>query len=130
MLAPPEEPPPELPLGMLELLPPLEPEDPDEPEEPEEPEDPPDDGLGMLGEGMLEDEDCCAQPPIKKAETEPTRVVCTAMTSSRRRVGLCDIALSPVRIRITGCSQNHLARLSVRVARGNPESATAKLNAR
>jgi hypothetical protein len=35
---------------MLELLPPLEPEEPEEPDEPPE-------GLGMLGDGMLEEED-------------------------------------------------------------------------
>ena len=77
---------------MLELLPPELPEDPEEPDDPDEPE-LPDGGLGML-EGMLEDEedDCCAQPPIRNAETDPTRVVCTAMTSSRRREGLWDIA--------------------------------------
>lgn len=49
---PPLDPPP---LGMLELEPPELPDDP--PEEPEEPDDPPDDGLGIEGEGMLEEEE-------------------------------------------------------------------------
>jgi hypothetical protein len=97
---PPEEPPldPELPpLGMLELEPPELPEDPDEPDEPDDPEDPPEDGLGMLGDGMLDEDCCCAQPPIRNAEIEPIRVVFAAMTSSRRNVWLVGIALSPVR---------------------------------
>lgn len=73
----PDEPPlplePEDPLGVLELLPP--PLEPDEPP----PEAPPE--LGMLG--MLLEEDCPAQPPIRNADTEPINVACSAMASSR-----------------------------------------------
>ena len=82
--APPEEPPlePELPppLGMLELDPPELPDDP--PEEPEEPDEPPEDGLGMLVEGMLEEEDD-AQPPIRNDAVALMKVACAAMTNSR-----------------------------------------------
>jgi hypothetical protein len=133
-LAPPEEPPlePELPpLGMLELLPPELPDEPDDPDEPEEPDEPPDDGLGMLGEGMLDEEDCCwAQPPMRNAEIEPIRVVFAAMTSSRRRVWLWGIALSPVSVRSPNA---HLICRSTAVAStvgAKKKSATAKLNAR
>jgi hypothetical protein len=98
LLPPPDEPPPE---GMLELLPPPPddppelpplgmllldpPELPDEPEDPDDPDEPPDDGLGMLGDGMLleEEEDCCAQPPMRNAEVAPISVVFAAMTRSR-----------------------------------------------
>ncbi|HEY0940623.1 MAG TPA: hypothetical protein VGE08_11045 [Steroidobacter sp.] len=64
---PPEEPPP-----------PLEP--PEEPEEP--PEEPP---LGML-DGMEDEEDCWAQPPIRNAETEPMATQWPAIVSRRRVV--------------------------------------------
>lgn len=97
LLPPPPEDPPELPpLGMLLLDPP---ELPEEPEEPDEPDEPPDDGLGILGEGMLEEEDCCcpAQPPMRNAEIAPMSVVFAAMTRSRLQVGLVRIAWSPVR---------------------------------
>jgi hypothetical protein len=100
MLAPPDEPPPDEPppdepplepelppLGML-APPPELPDEPDDPDEPEEPDEPPEEGLGMLGDGMLDEEDCWAQPPMRNAEIEPTRVVFAAMTSSRRRVWL------------------------------------------
>ncbi len=77
---------------MLELLPPLEPDEPEEP--PEEPDDPPE-GLGMPGEeGMLEEEDEPAQPPIRNAETVPMAVACAAITSRRSIAGLLFIALS------------------------------------
>lgn len=79
---------------MLELLPPLEPEEPEEPDEPpDEPEEPPEE-LGMLGEGMLEEEDEPAQPPIRNAETVPMAVACAAITSRRSIAGLLFIALS------------------------------------
>jgi hypothetical protein len=89
---PPDEPPlePELPppLGMLELEPPELPDDPEDPDEP------PDDGLGIEGEGMLEDdEDESAQPPIKKEAVALTKVACAAMTNSRRIEWRVDIAL-------------------------------------
>jgi hypothetical protein len=92
---PPEEPPlePELPppLGILELEPPELPDDP--PEEPDEPDEPPDDGLGMLGDGILEDEEEeSAQPPIRNAAVALTRVACVAMTNSRRNEWRVDIA--------------------------------------
>jgi hypothetical protein len=122
-LAPPDEPPPE---GMLELLPPPDeppelpplgmlllepPELPEEPEEPDEPDEPPDEGLGMLGEGMLEDEDCCwAQPPIRNAEIAPTSVVFAAMTRSRLKLRLWRIAWSPVRRPRADTSQLHIHR--------------------
>jgi hypothetical protein len=93
---PPEEPPeeplePELPppLGMLELEPPELPDDP--PEDPDEPPDDPPDGLGMVGDGMLL-EDELAHPPMRKAEVAAINVVCAAMTNSRRKEGLVDIA--------------------------------------
>jgi hypothetical protein len=83
-------PPPLLPLGMLELLP----LDPDEPLEPLDPEEPPLLGvLGMeLGEGMLGDICCSAQPPIRKLETVPTAVIWVATINSRRNAGLVFIA--------------------------------------
>ena len=126
-LEPPDEPPPEEPpelppLGMLELLPPELPEEPEDPDEPEELEDePPEDGLGML-EGMLDEEEdcCCAHPPMRKAETEPTSAVCTAMESSRRTVGLWDIALSPLRPIAGRSLTKSSVSLSLRVARGVP----------
>lgn len=70
------------PLGMLELEPPPElPEDP-----PEEPDEPPDDGLGIVGEGMLlEDDDWSTHPPTRNTDVALTSVVCVAMTTSRRR---------------------------------------------
>jgi hypothetical protein len=87
----PELPPP---LGMLELEPPELPEDPEEPEEPDEP---PDDGLGIEGEGMLEDEEEeSAQPPIRNAAVALIEVTCAAMTNSRRIERRVDIAWSPV----------------------------------
>ena len=63
--------------------PPLEPpDDPDDP--PDEPEEPP---LGML-EGIDEEEDCCwGQPPIRRADTEPTSTHWTASVSRRLDVG-------------------------------------------
>lgn len=65
---PPEEPPP------------LEPDDP-----PEDPEEPP---LGMLLEGIDDDEDCCwGQPPMRKAETELTSTHWMAIVSRRLDVG-------------------------------------------
>jgi hypothetical protein len=96
---PPDEPPlePELPppLGMLELEPPELPDDP--PDEPDEPDEPPDEGLGMEGEGMLDDEDEeSAQPPIKNEAVALTKVACAAMTNSRRSEWRVDIAWSPV----------------------------------
>lgn len=85
LLPPPDDPPELPPLGMLLLDPPELPEEPEEPDEPDEPDEPPDDGLGMLGEGMLEEEeDCCAQPPMRNAEIAPMKVVFAAMTRSRR----------------------------------------------
>jgi len=83
-------PPPWLPLGMLELLPPL---DPDEPLEPLLDPDEPPDGGELLGEGMLGD-DCCspAQPPIRKLETAPIAVIWAATTSSRCSAWLLFIA--------------------------------------
>lgn len=93
-----EPPPPPLepcePPGMLELLPPDEPDEPDEP--PLDPEEPPDEppGLGMLGEGMLEEDCWLAQPPMRKAEMVPTVVICAATTSSRSTNGLLFIAFS------------------------------------
>jgi len=132
-LEPPPDDPPELPpLGMLELLPPELPEEPEDPDEPEELDDePPEEGLGML-EGMLdEEEDCCAQPPMRKAETEPTSAVWTAMTRSRRTVGLWDIAFSPVRVRSPDAlSLDHQSHYRCASRGEHPESATAKLNAR
>jgi hypothetical protein len=76
---------------MLELEPPELPDEP--PEEPEEPDEPPEDGLGMLGEGMLEDDDEeSAQPPIKNAAVALTRLACAAMTNSRCSEWRVDIA--------------------------------------
>jgi hypothetical protein len=66
------------------LAPPELPEEPDEPDEPLG-------GLGML-EGMLDDDDCCAQPPIRNAEIAPMSVVFAAMTNSRRSEGVLNIA--------------------------------------
>lgn len=63
-------PPPEL----LELPPEelLEEPPPEEPLEPDEPDDPPDEPPDELGEDGMEEDDCwLAQPPIRKAETEP-----------------------------------------------------------
>jgi hypothetical protein len=77
---------------MLELLPPL---DPEEPEEPDDPPDEPPEELGMLGdEGMLEEEEEPAQPPIRNAETVPIAVACAAITSRRSIAGLLFIAFS------------------------------------
>jgi len=79
---------------MLELLP-LEPEEPEEPDDPpDEPDEPPEE-LGMLGdEGMLEEEEELAQPPIRNAETVPMAVACAAITSRRSIAGLLFIAFS------------------------------------
>jgi hypothetical protein len=80
---------------MLELDPPELPDEP--PEEPEEPDEPPEDGLGIDGEGMLEDEEEeSAQPPIRNAAVALTEVTCAAMTNSRRIDWRVDIAWSPV----------------------------------
>lgn len=55
------------------------PEEPDEP--PDEPEEPP---LGMLLEGIDDEEDCCwGQPPMRKADTELTSTHWTASVSRR-----------------------------------------------
>jgi hypothetical protein len=89
-LAPPAEgipPPPELPPELLcdppdepPLEPPLEPDDP-----PEDPEEPP---LELGLDGIEDEEDCCcAQPPMRKADTEPTAMQCMAIVSNRRVVG-------------------------------------------
>jgi hypothetical protein len=87
-LAPPAEgDPPELPRELLceppedpPLEPPLEPEEP-----PEEPEEPP---LELGLDGIEEEEDCCwAQPPMRKAETEPMAMQWMAIVSNRLEVG-------------------------------------------
>lgn len=125
LLPPPDEPPELPPLGMLLLDPPELPEEPEEP--PDEPDDPPDEGLGMLGEGMLEEEeDCCwAQPPIRNAEIAPISVVFAAMTRSRLKLRLWRIAWSPVRRPRPDTSQLCICRFEA-----EKKSATAKLNAR
>jgi hypothetical protein len=115
---------------MLELDPPELPDEPDDPDEPEEePDDPPDEGLGMLGEGMLEEDCCCAQPPMRNAEIEPMRVVFAAMTSNRRRVGLWIIAFLRSALDRRTLSL-YLPLYCRRVTVGAKKSATAKLNAR
>ncbi len=78
---PPEEPPP------------LEPDEPDDP--PEEPEEPP---LGMLLEGIEEEDCCCGQPPMRKAETEPTSTHCTASVSRRLDVAGSSGAVAGIRV--------------------------------
>jgi hypothetical protein len=77
---------PELPRELPELPPELPELPPELPEEGEE-----------LGEGMLEEEDCCsAQPPMRKALTAPTAVNRPAMRISRSREQVCMLTPSIV----------------------------------
>lgn len=69
-----EEPEPELPDGMLELLP-LDPDEPPEEPEDEEEEDEDEEGDGELVEGMLEEDCWLTQPPTRNAETALTTAV-------------------------------------------------------
>lgn len=104
----------------LEELPPeLPPELPELP--PELPELPPElPGGEELGEGILEEEDCCsAQPPIRKALTAPNAVKRAAMRASRLREQMC--MLTPSILDPINAGQSTRAR---------PDFATRRLNAR
>lgn len=52
------------------------------PDGPLEPPPPGADGDDVDGEGM-EDDCCCGQPPMRKADTVPTAVTCAAVTNRR-----------------------------------------------